>query len=131
MLRRAINNSPTHFAMRIHAVTSLFNEQPITGGVRISVTNQGDPIPMEILPRLFDRFSEPIKPVSASTPMGRAWVVDHANSCRLTEDGCMPHPGGGSSQFSSICQHHQHDATGPERKGSVGLFAEIPLIQPS
>jgi two-component system heavy metal sensor histidine kinase CusS len=58
MLRRAISNllsnALRHAAPFSDIVVQL--EQPIKGDVRISVSNQGDPIPPDILPRLFDRF---------------------------------------------------------------------------
>lgn len=58
MLRRAVSNLLSNALRHAYPCSDVVVqlEQPITGGVRISVTNQGDPIPMEILPRLFDRF---------------------------------------------------------------------------
>lgn len=57
MLRRALSNllsnalrhAPTGSAVTVQLASS-------PAGVRISVANQGDPIPPELLPRLFDRF---------------------------------------------------------------------------
>ena len=80
-------------------------EQPIAGAVRISVSNQGQPIPPDILPRLFDRF----------------FRADKAR-VHLDSDGA----GLGLSITQAIAKAHGGRVYATSHGGSNNFFIELP-----
>lgn len=107
MLRRAISNllsnALRHAAPSSDIVVQL--EQPIAGAVRISVSNQGHPIPPDILPRLFDRF----------------FRADKAR-VHLDSDGA----GLGLSITQAIAKAHGGRVYATSQGGSNNFFIELP-----